>query len=108
MSDIAGVDIVEQETVSITLGETDGFRYFDFHPPIDRVKIIDFPLPVMDITEGRAGVWYPTSIDTELSTGRIARIGFFSDSFEGEVQTQESYAQVIAEYIGNAVVVGLD
>lgn len=104
MAEIADVLATEQEPVTITLSATDGFRYLDFEPPIDFERISACTWPVMDIADGRSGVWYPTSIDTDKVTGRIARIGFFSDSFEGEVQTQTSYAELVAAHIGNAVV----
>lgn len=78
------------------LGQTDGFRYIGFKPPLTREELDNMPLPVT--TFGVRHEWNPPSV--QLFGDDTMGVGFDSTPFDaGELFTE--YAQRLAEHLGN-------
>ena len=81
----------------IKLGQTDGFRYLGFQPPLSPEELASLPLPAVKV--GRTRHAFPTS-SVETFPNETMDIGFSSLAFEGQPGSFEAYAQRVAQHLG--------
>lgn len=87
----------EQQTRTMVLGETDGFRYIGVRPPLTPEELRNIPYPSWNF-EGKELIFHPTSI--EHHSDNSMDIGFNSEAFVNDDEAFIEYAERVASHLG--------
>jgi hypothetical protein len=96
---IYGANMAERGTIKI--GQTDGYRYFGFQPPLTKEEFESIPLPTTESFHDDIPPleWRPTSV--EYFPDESMDVGFNTYAFGSYAEGLVSYAKRIEKHLGN-------